>query len=42
MGVRKGDSAFRDELNQILDRRQKEIISILDSYGVPRVEESQR
>jgi hypothetical protein len=42
MGVRKGDSGFRDELNQLLDRRQKDVVSILDSYRVPRVEETQR
>jgi mxaJ protein len=42
MGVRKSDSAFRDELNQLVDRRQKEITTILDRYGVPRVAETQR
>lgn len=36
MGVRRGDEAFRDELNGILERRQAEIEEILDRYGVPR------
>lgn len=38
MGVRKGDTALRDELNAILERRQNEIEKILDEYGVPRVD----
>jgi mxaJ protein len=37
MGVRRGDNAFRDELNAIIARRKDEIDGILDRYGVPRV-----
>ena len=37
MGVRRGDNAFRDELNAIIARRKGEIDGILDRYGVPRV-----
>jgi mxaJ protein len=37
MGVRRGDDALREELEQILVRRRAEIESILDEYGVPRV-----
>jgi quinoprotein dehydrogenase-associated probable ABC transporter substrate-binding protein len=39
MGVRKGDTALRDELNLILDNRRPEIKKILDDYGVPQVTE---
>jgi mxaJ protein len=38
MGVRKGDTRLRDELNHFLDRRGGEIDRILSSFGVPRVE----
>jgi quinoprotein dehydrogenase-associated probable ABC transporter substrate-binding protein len=41
MGVRKGDAAFRDELNRWIERRRPEIESILDSYGVPRIPDTQ-
>jgi quinoprotein dehydrogenase-associated probable ABC transporter substrate-binding protein len=37
MGVRKGDKPLQDELNAVLQRKQKEIDAILDEYGVPRV-----
>jgi mxaJ protein len=37
MGVRRGDDALREQLEQILVRRRAEIDSILDEYGVPRV-----
>ena len=37
MGVRRGDQAFKDELEEILERRRAEIETILDEYGVPRV-----
>jgi mxaJ protein len=37
MGVRRGDDAFREELEQILVRRRAEIDSLLDEYGVPRI-----
>ena len=37
MGVRKGDEAFRQELEDVLARKRPEIEAILDAYGVPRV-----
>ena len=37
MGVRKGNSAFRDELEKILNKRHSEIGVILDKYGVPQL-----
>jgi mxaJ protein len=37
MGVRRQDKAFRDELHQVIEREQKRIGEILDSYGVPRL-----
>jgi len=42
MGVRKGNSALRDELQAVIERRQGEIDAILDRYGVPRVEMAPR
>jgi mxaJ protein len=36
-GVRRGDAAFRNELDAVLQRRDAEIARILDEYGVPRV-----
>ncbi len=42
MGVRRGDDAFREELESILSRRQEEIRHILDSYGVPRVDQKNK
>ena len=38
MGVRKGDDARRNELNDFIARRGRDINAILDRYGVPRVE----
>ncbi|HEY0526913.1 MAG TPA: substrate-binding domain-containing protein [Stellaceae bacterium] len=35
MGVRKGDTALRDEIDAFLTRRKSEIEAILTSYGVP-------
>ncbi|MFO1341245.1 MAG: quinoprotein dehydrogenase-associated putative ABC transporter substrate-binding protein [Burkholderiaceae bacterium] len=35
MGVRRGDTALRDEVQAVLDRRQAQIQSILKDYGVP-------
>ena len=35
MGVRKGEQALKEQLEQALDRRQAEIAKILDDYGVP-------
>jgi mxaJ protein len=37
MGVRRGDDAFRERLETIIERRRAEIDEILESYGVPRV-----
>jgi mxaJ protein len=37
MGVRRGDTAFRDELDGVLERKREAIERILDEYGVPRV-----
>jgi quinoprotein dehydrogenase-associated probable ABC transporter substrate-binding protein len=41
LGVRRGEEAFRAELEDILQRRRPEINRILDAYGVPRVETSE-
>jgi hypothetical protein len=40
MGVRRGDVALRDELDDFLMRRRADVDAILDGYGVPRVEGS--
>jgi mxaJ protein len=37
MGVRRGDDELRDQLNEVLLRRQSEITAILRNYGVPLV-----
>jgi len=37
MGVRKGDTALRDRLDEVLARRRADIEAILDEYAVPRV-----
>jgi quinoprotein dehydrogenase-associated probable ABC transporter substrate-binding protein len=37
MGVRKGDTALRDRLDEVLVRRKADIEAILDDYAVPRV-----
>lgn len=37
IGVRKGERALRDRLNEVLARRKPEIDAILDEYAVPRV-----
>ena len=42
MGVRRGDTAMRDRLDQVLQRRRPEIDAILRQYGVPRVDGPQR
>jgi quinoprotein dehydrogenase-associated probable ABC transporter substrate-binding protein len=41
LGVRRGEEAFRAELDAILQRRRPEIHRLLDEYGVPRVETSE-
>jgi quinoprotein dehydrogenase-associated probable ABC transporter substrate-binding protein len=38
MGVRKGDTALRDRLDEILQRRRPEIDAILAQYQVPRAD----
>jgi mxaJ protein len=38
MGVRRGDSTFRKELDDIIVRRKASIDSILAAYGVPLVD----
>lgn len=35
MGVRKGNEAFRDQLNDIIERKRDPINALLRSYGVP-------
>jgi mxaJ protein len=37
MGVRKGDLALRDQLEQILLNRRADICAILDDFGVPQL-----
>jgi ABC-type amino acid transport substrate-binding protein len=41
LGVRRGDDAFRQQLETFLERRKAEIERMLDDYGVPRVGASQ-
>ncbi|HEX2780410.1 MAG TPA: substrate-binding domain-containing protein [Gemmatimonadaceae bacterium] len=38
MGVRREDTALRDRLDEILDRRRASVDSILQAYGVPRAD----
>jgi hypothetical protein len=42
MGVRKGNTALRDELESVIEKRQADINAILDRYGVPRLEMAPR
>ena len=35
MGVRRGDTALRDRLDDLLERRRADILAILSDYGVP-------
>jgi mxaJ protein len=37
MGVRKGNTALRDQLDRVLQRRQPDIERILRNYGVPQL-----
>jgi mxaJ protein len=37
MGVRRGDTALRERLDNVIERRRDDIERILDAYGVPRV-----
>jgi mxaJ protein len=41
MGVKRGDQALRDRLDDFILRRQGDIDRILDAYGVPRGEENE-
>jgi hypothetical protein len=41
-GVRKGDTALRDRIQDALDRHKAEIDRILDDYRVPRGDPSVR
>lgn len=40
MGVRKGDHALRDQLNDFIAQNAAEITTLLRSYGVPLIEEA--
>jgi quinoprotein dehydrogenase-associated probable ABC transporter substrate-binding protein len=37
IGVRRGDNAFKERLEEVLGLKKQEIESILDEYGVPQV-----
>jgi mxaJ protein len=41
MGVRPGETALKTELDEILDRRRRDVERLLDEYGVPRVEQGE-
>src|SRR4029079_9892086 len=41
MGVRRDDLAFKQEIDDILQKRRGDIDAILDSYHVPRVRAGQ-
>jgi len=38
MGVRRGDTELRDELDEFLVRRRGDIDSILKAFGIPRID----
>jgi mxaJ protein len=38
MGVRRGDTALRDVLDGVLERRRSEIAAVLRDFGIPRVD----
>jgi ABC-type amino acid transport substrate-binding protein len=40
LGVRKEDTALKQELEEVLQRRQVEIRSVLEDYGIPLVQEA--
>jgi mxaJ protein len=42
MGTRRADSTFRHQLDELIERRQPTIDSILAAYGVPRADRSWR
>lgn len=37
MGVKRGNTAFKEQIEAVLDRRQKEIRKVLEDFGVPVV-----
>ena len=37
MGVRKGNVALRDELERVLQHRNRDIARVLQDYGIPRL-----
>src|SRR5262249_14425205 len=37
MGVRRADTAWREQLDGVLERRRKEILEVLGEFGVPLV-----
>lgn len=39
LAVRRGDEEFREQLNEVLERRREDIARVLNNYGVPRVTE---
>jgi mxaJ protein len=41
MGVRRGDTALKERLNRVIERRKPDIDRILEQYGVPRVDATQ-
>ncbi|MBN1240906.1 MAG: substrate-binding domain-containing protein [Gammaproteobacteria bacterium] len=38
MGVRRGDTALRDEIEAVLESRRDDVVATLERYGVPLVE----
>jgi len=42
LGMRRGEQAFRTELEEVLQRQRPEINRILDAYGVPRVDAAEQ
>jgi mxaJ protein len=42
LGVRRRDTLFRNQLNDVLSRRAGDIARLLDAYGVPRVTATRR
>jgi mxaJ protein len=37
LAVRRGEDAFKEEIEAVIERNRKEIEEILDQYGVPRL-----
>ncbi|HMC54200.1 MAG TPA: quinoprotein dehydrogenase-associated putative ABC transporter substrate-binding protein [Gemmatimonadaceae bacterium] len=42
LGVRRRDTLFRNQLNDVLSRRAGDIARLLDAYGIPRVSATRR